>query len=97
MFAGIPAEVLSQAGGWGIVGIFVLLIAFGKLIPLSSARREIKLYEERANDFKEAITKVDARNEELARQVAILVPLTEASARLLQEIRDRADRQREAA
>lgn len=79
---------------WGPAGLLALLLAGfvrailrGDLVPRASVDKEIALHETRVADFKEAMATVDARNAELAKQVSILLPLAETSARSLEAIR----------
>jgi len=88
-FLGVPWEVLLQNGGWGVVLVFVLLIAFGKLVPRRTMQDLLDVQKQRAEYFREAFEKSDARNDEIARQVTAMYPLIETTNRLLQGLYDR--------
>ena len=85
----MPWEVLLQNGGWGVVLVFVLLIAFGKLVPRRTMQDLLDVQKQRAEYFREAFEKSDARNDEIARQVTAMYPLIETTNRLLQGLYDR--------
>lgn len=39
--------------GWGLVGVFVLLVATGRLIPVKTVNRELARADKEATDWKE--------------------------------------------
>lgn len=80
-----------NGGAVGVLVIFVVAILRGRLVPRKQVDAMINVYKERTEDFKEANKLIDARNDELARQIGILVPLAEASVKALEAIRARAN------
>lgn len=49
--------------GWGLAGIFFLLVVTGRLVPVSTHRREVAAETRRAEDWKEAATLERTRGE----------------------------------
>jgi hypothetical protein len=90
-----PAGIISGIIGAlvTIVAAFVRAILRGDLITRKQHEGILVLYDKRADDLKEGMVAVNARNAELAKQVGILTPLAETSARSLEAIRARAQTQ----
>ncbi|MCT2279312.1 hypothetical protein [Micromonospora chalcea] len=89
---GVPGDVLADRSGWAIAGVFVLLMAIGRLIPRSS-------HEDRVGDYKERIANLEAtlavRDEQIRvrdEQVTKLLPNTDLTVRLLQGLAREAGR-----
>jgi hypothetical protein len=91
---GDPVDWGQLAANWGPAGLFAMLLAFvframvrGDLIPKVSHEREIALMQEANDNLKEGMRIVNERNAELVKQVGVLTPLAETSARSLEAIR----------
>lgn len=82
-------QVGVNGGAVGVLVVFVIAILRGLLIPRSQADAMAAIHRERAEDYKEAYIRVDARNDELSRQLSILIPLAETSTKALEAIRSR--------
>jgi len=82
-------QIGVNGGAVGLLAVFVTAILRGLLVPRSQVEVLIAIHKERAEDYKEAYIRVDARNDEQARQLGILIPLAETSARALEAIRSR--------
>lgn len=81
------ANIAANGGPTGVVILGLIAILRGYLVPRSQVNALVDLYKERDNDLKEANRIIDARNDELARQISILVPLAETSVKALEAIR----------
>jgi len=68
----IPWSVLADNSGWALVGVFVLCVFFGLLVP----RRTIK-------DYERALERERARNDLVADTVSKLLVYAETSDRIL--------------
>lgn len=68
----IPWSALTDRGGWALVGVFVLCVFFGLLVP----RRTIK-------DYERALERERARNDLVADTVAKLLIYAETSDKIL--------------
>ncbi len=83
---GFPVGVVTQVG---LVGIFVLLIAFGLLIPRWTVSKMTKLLETRGDYFKEAYEKSDARQDVNAAQTEKLLTGMETTNKLLNALNEK--------
>lgn len=52
---GLPVAALLERGGWGVVLLFVLLVVFGRLVPLRTHVRELAREIKRGDDLKSAL------------------------------------------
>lgn len=84
---GLTGGVIVQGGAVGLLFAVAWLLFTGRLLSRKQVEDLVTVHKQRAEDFKEAISRVDARNDELAKQLAILIPLAETSARALEAIR----------
>ncbi|WP_422744371.1 hypothetical protein ACN27B_08775 [Micromonospora sp. WMMD754] len=89
---GIPGDVLADRSGWAIAGVFVLLMALGRLIPRSSHTDRVDDKNSQIADLKETIKVKDEQIRVRDEQVAKLLPNTELTVHLLQELAREAGR-----
>jgi signal transduction histidine kinase len=89
--------LLSQ---WGLVGIVVLLVLFGLLVPVRTHNRELAAAIQRGDEWKRAAEVQDARNDAQAGQIAELLELARTGNAIIQSLqavvsaqRSRQDRQ----
>lgn len=78
----------------GLLGIGVLLILTGKLVPVSTLRREIDQEKQRAEDYKAAWTAADQRADKLLEQQEQLLSYARTADAALQALRTAAERGR---
>lgn len=80
---GVPLTVLEEYGPWGLVGLFVVLVLTGKLVPKSILDRADKTI----TLLTEANTNQSTRNDLLLAQVKEMIQTQRLTVEILQSIR----------
>lgn len=89
---GIPANVLADRSGWAITGVFILLMAMGRLVARS-------VHEDRISDYKQRVSSLEAtlavRDEQVRvrdEQTTKLLAQSDLTVQLLQSLSREAGR-----
>jgi hypothetical protein len=92
--------VIQELTAWatpslgGLCALFVLLVMTGRLVPLSTLRREIDAERQRAEDFKAAHAAADQRADKLLEQQEQLLSYARTADAALTALRSAAERRR---
>jgi hypothetical protein len=78
----------------GLLSLFVLLILGGRLVPVSTLRREVDAERQRAEDFKAAHQAADQRADKLLEQQDQLLAYARTADAALTALRAAAERRR---
>lgn len=89
---GVPADVLADRSGWAIAGVFVLLMAFGRLIPRSTHEDRVRDKDTQIADQKATIAVKDEQIRVRDEQLSKLLPNSDLTVRILQGIAREAGR-----
>lgn len=89
---GIPATVLADRSGWAIAGVFVLLMAFGRLIARSVHEDRIKDKDDQIASLRETLTVRDEQVRVRDEQTTKLLAQSDLTVQLLQSLAKEAGR-----
>ncbi len=78
----------------GLCALFVLLVMTGRLVPVSTLRRELDAANQRAEDYKAAWESTDARADKLVEQQDQLLTYARTADAALSALRAAAERRR---
>lgn len=87
----LPTDFLAQ---WGLAGLVLLAVLFGRLIPRSTHERELAQAAARGDEWRDIAQRQDARNDLLTAQVGELLELARTGNAVIQSLQQAASVQR---
>jgi hypothetical protein len=85
------SSALAQWGAWGIVAIFVLLLATGRLVPRTTAKALVDQANANASRWQAAAEAADERADLVAKQNGELVSVMRSVEGLVRALQPRRD------